>query len=118
MNRPESPGDAPRAEAVALAYNAGQSAPTVVAKGRGLIAAEIISRAKEAGVFVHESPQLVNLLMQVDLDSQIPPELYQAVAEVLAFVYWLEQQQGGGTPPEHIAPPLPLPPTPTEQPRS
>jgi type III secretion system FlhB-like substrate exporter len=76
MNRPESPGDAPRAEAVALAYNAGQSAPTVVAKGRGLIAAEIISRAKEAGVFVHESPELVALLMQVDLDARIPPELY------------------------------------------
>ena len=90
MNRPEAPGDAPRAEAVALAYNAGQSAPAVVAKGRGLIAAEIISRAKEAGVFVHESPELVALLMQVDLDARIPPELYVAVAELLAWLYSIE----------------------------
>ncbi len=74
MNRPEHPAGEQRAEAVALAYNAGQSAPTVVAKGRGLIAAEIISRAKEAGVYVHESPELVALLMQVDLDARIPPE--------------------------------------------
>ena len=90
MNRPESPGEAPRAEAVALAYNAGQSAPTVVAKGRGLIAAEIISRAKEAGVYVHESPELVALLMQVDLDARIPPELYVVVAELLAWLYSIE----------------------------
>ena len=107
-----------RRSAVALAYREGSVAPKVTAKGQGELALRIIERAQQAGVFVHESPQLVNLLMQVDLDSQIPPELYQAVAEVLAFVYWLEQHQGGGTPPEHIAPPLPLPPTPTEQPRS
>lgn len=101
MNRPESPGEAPRAEAVALAYNAGQSAPTVVAKGRGLIAAEIISRAKEAGVYVHESPELVALLMQVDLDGRIPPELYVAVAELLAWLYSLEAGSGNlaGPPP-------------------
>ncbi len=89
MNRPEHPGEQ-RAEAVALAYNAGQSAPTVVAKGRGLIAAEIVSRAREAGVYVHESPELVALLMQVDLDARIPPELYVAVAELLAWLYSLE----------------------------
>ena len=83
-------GGEQRAEAVALAYNAGQSAPTVVAKGRGLIAAEIISRAKEAGIYVHESPELVALLMQVDLDARIPPELYVAVAELLAWLYSLE----------------------------
>lgn len=90
MNRPEAPSEV-RAEAVALAYNANTSAPTVVAKGRGLIAAEIIARAKEAGVYVHESPELVALLMQVDLDARIPPELYVAVAELLAWLYSLEQ---------------------------
>ncbi|WP_374259941.1 EscU/YscU/HrcU family type III secretion system export apparatus switch protein [Zoogloea sp.] len=89
MNRPELPGEQ-RAEAVALAYNAGQSAPTVVAKGRGLIATEIIARAKESGVYVHESPELVALLMQVDLDARIPPELYVAVAELLAWLYSIE----------------------------
>lgn len=80
-----------RQEAVALAYGAGDSAPRVVAKGRGLIAEEIIARAREAGVFVHESPELVSLLMQVDLDKHIPPQLYVAVAELLAWLYRMEQ---------------------------
>lgn len=80
-----------RRTAVALAYNAGQSAPKVVAKGRGLLADAIIERAKEAGIYVHESPALVSLLMQVDLDQHIPPELYLAVAELLAWLYRLEQ---------------------------
>ncbi|MEK6596215.1 MAG: EscU/YscU/HrcU family type III secretion system export apparatus switch protein [Pseudomonadota bacterium] len=77
--------------AVALAYREGQIAPKVVAKGRGLIAQEIISRAKEAGIYVHESRELVALLMQVNLDDRIPPQLYVAVAELLAWLYRLEQ---------------------------
>lgn len=85
-----------RRSAVALAYQAGQSAPRVVAKGRGLLADAIIARAREAGVYVHESPALVSLLMQVDLDQHIPPELYVAVAELLAWLYRLEH---GMTPP-------------------
>lgn len=76
--------------AVALAYSAGKSAPQVVAKGRGLLAEAIIERARDAGVYVHESPELVSLLMQVDLDQHIPPELYFAVAELLAWIYRLE----------------------------
>jgi flagellar biosynthesis protein len=76
--------------AVALAYQTGQAAPRVVAKGRGLIAQAIIERAREAGVYVHESPELVSLLMQVDLDQHIPPQLYLAVAELLAWLYQLE----------------------------
>lgn len=80
----------PRQEAVALAYSAAEQAPRVVAKGRGLIAAEIIARAREHGVFVHESPELVALLMQVDLDARIPPQLYVVVAELLAWIYRAE----------------------------
>lgn len=83
--------DVLRGEAVALTYSTGDAAPRVVAKGRGLIAREIIERAREAGVFVHESPELVGLLMQVDLDSRIPAELYVAVAELLAWIYRVEQ---------------------------
>ncbi len=83
--------DDPRAEAVALAYSAGEAAPRVVAKGKGLIAREIIERAREAGVYVHESPEMVALLMQVDLDDRIPPQLYVAVAELLAWLYRAEQ---------------------------
>ncbi len=78
------------AEAVALTYHSGMAAPRVVAKGHGLVAEEIIRRAQEAGVYVHESAELVALLMQVDLDEHIPPELYIAVAELLAWLYRLE----------------------------
>lgn len=84
-----NPADS-RANAVALAYAPGEAAPRVVAKGRGLIAEEIIARAREHGVYVHESPELVALLMQVDLDAHIPPQLYVAVAELLAWLYRLE----------------------------
>jgi flagellar biosynthesis protein len=83
-----------RQEAVALHYAGESGAPRVVAKGRGLVAEEIIERARAAGVFVHESPELVSLLMQVDLDERIPPELYVAVAELLAWLYRLEQEAG------------------------
>lgn len=94
--------DIPRSgEAVALTYDPTDGAPRVVAKGRGLIAHEIIERAKEAGVFVHESPELLSLLMQVDLDDRIPPELYVAVAELLAWLYRVEQGA------EPVLPPLP-----------
>ncbi len=77
--------------AVALAYRNGDAAPKVVASGRGLIAQAIIERARENGVFVHESEELVSMLMQVELDQHIPPQLYLAVAELLAWLYRLER---------------------------
>lgn len=85
-----------RKAAVALTYDAGACAPRVLAKGRGLIAEEIIKRAAEAGVYVHQSRELVGLLMQVELDDEIPPQLYVAVAELLAWLYRLDR--GEGTP--------------------
>lgn len=85
MKRP-NPGQS----AVALAYQTGDLAPKVVAKGRGLVAEQIIERAREHGVFVHESKELVALLMQVDLDRHIPPALYRAVAELLAWLYHID----------------------------
>lgn len=91
-------------EAVALAYRQTDAAPRVIAKGRGLIAEEIISRAKEHGVYVHESPELLSLLVQVDLDEHIPSQLYLAVAELLAWLYRMEQGNGNDEPP----PALPL----------
>ncbi|WP_019141161.1 EscU/YscU/HrcU family type III secretion system export apparatus switch protein [Noviherbaspirillum massiliense] len=88
--------------AVALAYQTGDVAPKVVARGRGLVAEQIIERAREHGIFVHESKELVALLMQVDLDRHIPPALYRAVAELLAWLYHLEriegQYKGGAAP--------------------
>ena len=98
--RPE-PGILP--SAVALAYRDGDYAPKVVAKGRGLLAEEIMRRAQEAGVYVHQSRELVGLLMQVDLDKHIPPQLYRVIAELLAWLYRAEQ---AGTKPSG-APPIP-----------
>ena len=79
--------------AVALAYSQTDAAPRVVARGRGLVAEKIIARAHEHGVYVHESPELVSLLLQVDLDQRIPPQLYVAVSELLAWIYRLENGQ-------------------------
>lgn len=90
----------PQQAAVALTYGQHQnSAPTVVAKGRGLIAQAIIERAKQHGVYVHESQDLVGLLMQVELDQEIPPQLYLAVAELLAWLYRLEHAEVPAIPP-------------------
>ena len=84
------PGNDHVREAIALAYRQTDAAPRVVAKGKGLVAEEIIARAREHGVFVHESPELVALLTQVDIDEHIPPQLYQAIAELLAWLYRIE----------------------------
>jgi flagellar biosynthesis protein len=89
MTEPKKPE---RPSAVALSYREGLHAPKVVAKGYGLMAERIVAQARGAGVFCHDSPELVNLLMQVDLDEHIPEQLYRAVAEVLAFVHFVEQQ--------------------------
>ena len=79
-----------------MAYSSEDGAPRVVAKGSGISAEAIVSLANEHGVYVHQSPELVSLLMQVDLDSEIPPELYQAVAELLAWLYALDQGMSEG----------------------
>jgi len=80
----------PAREAIALAYQQTDAAPRVVARGKGLVAEEIIARARQHGVYVHESPELVALLTQVDIDEHIPPQLYMAVAELLAWLYRIE----------------------------
>mgnify|MGYP001317649035 FL=1 len=81
----------PAQRAVALRYDpSADNAPRVVAKGYGHIADAILQTAKEHNLYVHESKELVGLLMQVDLDQHIPPELYQVIAELLAWLYALE----------------------------
>jgi flagellar biosynthesis protein len=94
--------DAPRRplqSAVALTYKNDSPAPKVVAKGRGLVAEQIIHVANEHGVHIHESKELVSLLMDVDLDRQIPPALYRTIAELLAWLYHIESAQKSGQPP-------------------
>jgi flagellar biosynthesis protein len=81
-----------RAKALALSYDSQNgSAPKVVAKGNGIVADNIIQKAKEHNVPIQEDSSLVQLLSQLQINESIPEELYQAVAEVFAFVYRVDQ---------------------------
>jgi flagellar biosynthesis protein len=78
----------PMKKAVALKYAPDKSsAPILVAKGKGQIAETILQKAKENGIPVQEDASLVEVLSKLDLDQEIPAELYQLVAEVLSFIY-------------------------------
>lgn len=82
-----------RKKAVAITYEPSQNvAPTVSAKGIGVVADAILTRAKAHNVPIMEDHSLVEILSKLDLNTQIPPELYQVVAEILAFVYRMENQ--------------------------
>lgn len=85
--------DKKRKEAVALNYDGKQmDAPTIVAKGKGLIADKILAEAKEHHVPIQEDPSLVELLGKLNINERIPDELYQAVAEVFAFIYRTDKE--------------------------
>ena len=82
-------------KAVALKYIPGQSeVPAVVAKGQGSVADIILQKAKDNGVAVQEDAALVEVLSKLDLDQQIPPQLYQLVAEILSYVYQSDRTAG------------------------
>ena len=77
-------------KAVALQYDQEKDgAPKVIAKGRGEIAEKIIEIARAHNLPLYEDQNLVQILEALELETAIPPELYRAVAEVLAFVYRL-----------------------------
>ena len=74
--------------AAALKYDTRKdAAPKVIAKGQGIIAEKIIELAKKNSIPIKSDPGLVQILSKLDIDEQIPAELYKAVAEILAFVY-------------------------------
>jgi flagellar biosynthesis protein len=81
-------------EAIALEYGK-RSTPIVSARGQDELAQRIIEEARQQGVYVAEDPQLVALLSRVDLESEIPTELYTAVAVILSWVYWLKGMRPG-----------------------
>ena len=82
-------------EVVALTYKQNlENAPTVIAKGKGAIAENLIKIAQEHHIPIQEDPSLVALLGQLDINESIPEELYQAVAEVFAFIYRIDQSHG------------------------
>jgi flagellar biosynthesis protein len=79
-------------KAVALAYEANATAPRIIAKGEGLIAEAILARAKEVGIPLKVEPEIVALLMQIELEEFIPPALYAAVAEILVWAYEIDSR--------------------------
>jgi flagellar biosynthesis protein len=83
-----------RKEAAALSYEAGETAPRVVASGRGYVAERIIAAAQEAGVPVKSDPALARALSALDLGEEVPEAMYRAVAETLAWAYKLDAQAG------------------------
>lgn len=78
--------------ATALRYD-GRDAPRVVATGKGLVAEKILEAARAAGVPLREDPMLMEALATLELEQEIPPELYRAVAEALAWAYRLSQRR-------------------------
>lgn len=79
-------------KAVALKYDStAGKAPRVLAKGRGKVASKIIEIAREHNIYIHNDPDLIEVLSQLDLNDEIPPDLYVVVAELLAFVYSLNR---------------------------
>ena len=84
----------PRPQAAALRYDPGnENAPRLLAKGSGPVAERIIALAHEHGIPLHEDADLVRMLSLLDLDAEIPPDLYKALAEVLAQVYRLNAKR-------------------------
>lgn len=80
-------------KAVALSYKKGDAAPSVIAKGESFLAEKIIDVAKQNKVPIVKDKKLVEDLTKIDLGDNIPPELYQVVAEVLVFVSNLDKQE-------------------------
>ncbi|NRA15653.1 MAG: EscU/YscU/HrcU family type III secretion system export apparatus switch protein [Oceanospirillaceae bacterium] len=89
MNREEK--NAKVDAAVALKYDMQDAGvPTVVAKGHGQIAEKIIELARENDVHIHENPELLEILIRLEIGDEIPEALYRAIAEVIAFTYELK----------------------------
>jgi flagellar biosynthesis protein len=83
-------------KAVALRYSSDkQQAPVVIAKGKGQVAERIMQKAKEHGIPLQEDASLVEVLSKLELNQEIPAELYQLVAEILSFIYRSDQRAKG-----------------------
>jgi len=83
-----------RNKAVALSYKEGYDAPKVVAKGSGEIAQKIVEKAKEENIYVYKDDSLVEELMKLELNEEIPPSLYEAVSMIILFVYEMDKEKG------------------------
>lgn len=80
-------------KAIALSYEQSMDAPHVVAKGTGIVAERILEIALASGVPVHEDPALLSLLSALNIEEQIPEDVYQVIAELFVFLYQMEQDK-------------------------
>lgn len=95
----------PLQKAAALKYDKGaDAAPKLAAKGRGLVAQKIIETAREHGIPIHEDADLVEVLEKVEIDTEIPLEVYAVVAEVFAYLYKVNSGARTGTQPARLQP--------------
>ena len=83
-----------RRQAIALEYG-NYAAPVVTAKAEDELALEMIAEARLNGVYITEDPALLALLSRLDVDQEVPPELYTAEAVILSWVYWLKGMRPG-----------------------
>jgi len=83
-----------RRQAIALEYG-NYAAPVVTAKAEDELALEMIAEARLNGIYITEDPALLALLSRLDVDQEVPPELYTAVAVILSWVYWLKGMRPG-----------------------
>lgn len=80
-------------KAVALKYSNEYSSPKIIAKGQGVIASNIIEKGIDEEIAVYEDKELVDKLIQLDVDEEIPEELYETVAEIIFYVYSLDAEK-------------------------
>jgi flagellar biosynthesis protein len=93
MNKPDDKKDLLK-KAAALSYQHGQdAAPKLSAKGKGVIAEKIIALAQEHHIPLHQDADLVEILDKVELEQEIPLEVYAVVAEIFAYIYKVNQQR-------------------------
>ena len=97
-------------QAVALRYEANAMAPRVVAKGEGFLAQALMERAQAAGVPLNTAPELMQLLMKLELNHVVPPDLYAVVAQVLVWAYSVDEREAEARGGQGL--PLPKPPAP------
>ena len=91
------PAKKPRQQAIAMGYDLEHDqAPRVLASGQGKIAEQIIALAQGNNIPIREDPILAMALSKVEIDTEIPPELYAVVAEVLAYVYRIQERKLDG----------------------
>lgn len=81
-------------KAVALSYKQGDIAPKIIAKGRGAAADNIVEKALEEGITIYKDEKLIQNLIGLEINQEIPEDLYEAVAEIIFYIYNLDVQRG------------------------